>query len=360
MKIDILIPVAEKGGCENIINMLVPFLQRRCGYNIRVVQLIYEDTTWIHKDIAYYPLLQGRAGHNLEELVITYKNFFCKDGAPDVILATAWPFMCYVAKKALAMISQENTFIFSWLHSPVKRYESAGFGSFPHLALADAHLAISHDIANEITSVLPDATVIPVHNPVDFTACKIPDDTSLQNSLSIKNLYFIGRISAEKRLDLMIRALQGTENNLKLFIIGDGEPALKEQLYALAEECGVTGSIEWLGWKNAPWKHVYSPSAFLMASDYEGFPLTSIEALCNGIPVISTPVSGITDIIVPGVNGYLFPFNDWQSLHQILLLLGNNQLPTIDPIACQQSVLPHRMEDALLDFADKIEACLHK
>lgn len=360
MKVDILIPVADRGGCENIINMLVPFIQKERGWDIRVVQLIYEDLAWIKEGIPHYPLLEGRNGHNLEELVATYADFLRVNGHPDVILATAWPFMCYVAKKASVMTNVTNTVILSWLHSPVKRYELAGFGSFPHLALADAHLTISDSIAREIADSLPDANILPVHNPVDFNAYQVPSTQGNSKQLPYKKLYFIGRISKEKRIDLMIRALENTNGTLRLYVIGDGDDALKKELYTLAEECQVSEYIEWLGWQSSPWQHVTDAEAMVMSSDYEGFPLVAIEALSNGIPVISTPVSGITDVITPGVNGYLFPFEDWQSLHQIFMLIADDRLPAISPDACKQSVAKHSMESALLDFADKIENFVQK
>lgn len=355
MKVDILIPVADRGGCENIINMLVPFIQKERGWNIRVVQLIYEDLTWIKEGIPHYPLLEGRNGHNLEELVAAYADFLRANRHPDVILATAWPFMCYIAKKATVMTNATNTVILSWLHSPVKRYELAGFGSFPHLALADAHLTISDSIAREIAGSLSDAKIFPVHNPVDFKTCRISSTKGNNKQLPYKKLYFIGRISKEKRIDLIIRALKDTNGTLKLYIIGDGEDRLKKGLHMLADECQVSEYMEWLGWQSNPWKHVTDAEAMVISSDYEGFPLVAIEALSNGIPIISTPVSGITDIITPGVNGYLFPFEDWRSLHQIFMMIADNRLPSISSDACKQSVAKHKMEYALLDFADKIE-----
>lgn len=359
MKVDILIPVAEKGGCENIINMLVPFLQKERNWDIRVVQLIYEDITWIKDRIPYFPLLQGRYGHNLEELVTSYADFLNTNGNPDVILATAWPFMCYIAKKAVSMTHSLNTFIFSWLHAPVKRYAEAGFGSFQHIALANAHLTISNSIADEITFNLPNSIIIPVHNPVDFEASKISVSKHTEHTPS-KNLYFIGRVSEEKRIDLMIRALTNTNGAFKLCIIGEGEKALTEKLYKLAKKLHVSEYIEWLGWQNSPWQHVKDAEALILASDYEGFPLSAIEALSNGIPVISTPVSGITDVITPGTNGYLFPFGDWQTLHKILMLIADDKLPPISPNACFKSVEHHNMNYALLDFSNKIETFVQK
>ena len=126
----------------------------------------------------------------------------------------------------------------------------------------------------------------------------------------------------------------------------------------LADECQLEEDICWMGWQPRPWELAGEADALILASDYEGFPLVAIEALSNGIPVISTPVSGIVELIKPGVNGYIFANGDWQMLHQILLMIATNQFPAIDPEVCKQSVAEHTPETALADFAAKVESLL--
>ena len=91
MKIDILLAVAEKGGAENVINMVVPYLQNQRNWDVRVVQLVWEGHTWTDKETPFYPLLMGREGHTLEEFVEAYAGFLKENGIPDMVLATAWP-----------------------------------------------------------------------------------------------------------------------------------------------------------------------------------------------------------------------------------------------------------------------------
>ena len=146
MQIDILIAVAEKGGVENVIKMLVPHLENCRGWKVRVVQLIWEGTRWLDESIQFYPLIYGREGHTSDEFVEAYVSFVKENGAPDAVLATAWPYMCYVAKKALTMTGNTSCKVISWLHGPVERYKAAGYGGYEQLALADAHLAISKTI----------------------------------------------------------------------------------------------------------------------------------------------------------------------------------------------------------------------
>ena len=55
-------------------------------------------------------------------------------------------------------------------------------------------------------------------------------------------------------------------------------------------------------------------SLFVMSSDYEGMSNALLEAVCVGLPVISTDVSGARDLITEGVNGYIVPVGNERAL----------------------------------------------
>ena len=59
------------------------------------------------------------------------------------------------------------------------------------------------------------------------------------------------------------------------------------------------------GYMSNPYKALKSAKVFLMASRYEGTPMSVLEAMALGVPVVSTPVDGIADVVEPGINGYL-------------------------------------------------------
>ena len=62
---------------------------------------------------------------------------------------------------------------------------------------------------------------------------------------------------------------------------------------------------------------------YVIASDYEGTPLSLLEAFCNGVPVIASAVSGITSLIEDGQNGILFPVKRADVLNQAIQKLLN-------------------------------------
>lgn len=124
--VDILLAVAEKGGVENVVAMTSAYLNQH-GFRARVVQLVWEKVSWLDENIEFYPLLEGREGHTLEEFIECYARFLGDHEKPQFILATAWPIMTAVARQASAQCKCPCKII-SWTHAPIERYVAAGYG----------------------------------------------------------------------------------------------------------------------------------------------------------------------------------------------------------------------------------------
>ena len=112
------------------------------------------------------------------------------------------------------------------------------------------------------------------------------------------------------------------------------------------------------GWKNNPWEDYNDVTALVLASDYEGFPLVVIEALARGVPVISPPVDGVNENIVPGVNGYFYGQGDSSELAMVLDALAGRAFPDIIPANCVKSVAVYEKEKVLTEILDIIESLI--
>jgi glycosyltransferase involved in cell wall biosynthesis len=89
----------------------------------------------------------------------------------------------------------------------------------------------------------------------------------------------------------------------KLIIIGDGDENLKQMV--VEAQMATNNRIEYLGVKNNVYDYMALVDAFILVSRYEGLPIVAIEALQVGLPVISTPVGGLPDVIENNQNGFL-------------------------------------------------------
>ncbi|MCM1295535.1 MAG: glycosyltransferase [Muribaculaceae bacterium] len=351
MRLDILIAVAEKGGVENVVNNTIPYLQQQ-GIMVRIVQVIWEGESWADDEIPFYHLIDERDVSTGRDMINAYKEFLQNTYVPDTILATAWPLMSRVGKKAVSELDCTDVTIISWLHhAPIINYERSKFGGFEDLKMADGHIAISEKIYDEIKGNIPDAFVCRVHNPVDIKkySCKVR--TTADN---VYKLCYVGRISPEKRLDLIIKALEKLGTAYELFIIGADSDTYADSMKMLALELGVANNITWYGWQQEPWHIAQKADVVIMSSDAEGFPLVAIEALANGLPVLTTPVSGVKELICDGENGYMYPFGDYESLACMIKDIneGKKALPASD--ICRQSVQQYEFHTAVKEFHEKI------
>jgi glycosyltransferase involved in cell wall biosynthesis len=119
---------------------------------------------------------------------------------------------------------------------------------------------------------------------------------------------FVGRLSHEKGLDVVLAAWRRLDCNMRLQIIGDGP--LSGMVTAAAQ---ANPSIQWLG--RMPPERVYDrlgEAAFCIVSSqcYENFPRVIVEAFAKGTPVIASRLGGMAEIVEHGRNGLLFAPGD--------------------------------------------------
>ena len=131
-------------------------------------------------------------------------------------------------------------------------------------------------------------------------------------------------MDANKNHEMILRAfaaLAADFPEVRLVIYGNGE--CREPLIKLSEQLGLSERISLPGAVSDVADKIYRSSAFVLSSYSEGMPNTLIEAMCMGLPVISTdcPCGGPADLIEDGVNGYLIPPGDGKALEERLRIL---------------------------------------
>lgn len=135
-------------------------------------------------------------------------------------------------------------------------------------------------IAAEKIRVIPPAIdpVLPV------SAAPEPQEPSSANSA--KRIVFVGRLSQEKRVDVLLKAwslIAEQLPNWELQIIGDGD--LRQSLEAQASQ---TPRTMFTGWVAEPANYLRNADIFALSSDYEGFPVALLEAMDQGLACIAT------------------------------------------------------------------------
>lgn len=129
-----------------------------------------------------------------------------------------------------------------------------------------------------------------------------------------KLLINVGRVAPEKNLGLLLESFrnmvrQVPEDELKLMIVGEG-PA-RSQLIQQAETLGIAGQVIFTGLVEPTQVPAYLAAAdlFVMTSTSEVKPLSQLEALAAGVPIVAVAAAGANDTIVHGENGLLMPLD---------------------------------------------------
>lgn len=133
------------------------------------------------------------------------------------------------------------------------------------------------------------------------------------------DLVCVARLSPEKRHDLLLAAVRRlSELGIKptLTLAGDG-PA-RPSVEARIKEFGLSGQVRLLGTRKDVPELLGSANIFVLTSDTEGLPITIIEAMAAGKPVVATRVGGVPDVVVDGETGILVPAGDVEQLARAL------------------------------------------
>lgn len=347
--IDIVMPQGgSRGGVEYVINAWTKSIISS-RYELRIFHFLPGTSDYLDGYSKQWTMALPETGEiclDLKYCVERYAWFVENYGAPDICIATWIPLMTSVCSAVRDMLDLNYTII-SWLHSGIHVYKQMGWGGLEHLKYADYHFCISEKTQNDIVGIYNDAKTFVIGNPVKPVEIQ---DYSPDN----RTLCFVGRIDKEKRLDVILKALAITNDKTwRLLIAGDGRQY--EEMKKLSYDLMLSDRVEFLGWKSDPWTAVSTASILLIASDYEGFSITALEASSIGMTVISTPVSGCIDYISPGLNGYFYDNNSPQNLANILNYISEGKLPVCDRKACCESVSSYLWDN----YFKHVESCLN-
>lgn len=173
-------------------------------------------------------------------------------------------------------------------------------------------IVLSESWRRWVRGMCPTARVITLHNPVAVP--EVPGK-SPQGAL-----LFLGRLGERKgTYDLLeaIKRLSKRGTVPEVWLCGDGE---LENCEAVVREAGLSESVKFLGWVRGADKDrlLKTASVYVLPSYREGLPMSVLEAMAAGLPVVSTRIGGIPEAIRDGVEGYLIDAGDVSALEDRL------------------------------------------
>ncbi|MDT0582709.1 glycosyltransferase family 4 protein [Brumicola blandensis] len=203
---------------------------------------------------------------------------------PVVYTAHGWPFTEGVPNLRASIYRYVETFMANFCNNIIT------------VSDYDKKLAVRHAVADE-------SKIRVIWNGV-------PEDSLIQNRESkdsatlIPTILMIARFEQPKNFSLLLRALSGlTDLKWQAKFVGDG-PDLTT-VKSLCDELSLNERVSFLGWRNDIANLLSEADIFTLISDWEGLPLSILEAMRAGLPVIASDVGGVKEAVEHEQSGLL-------------------------------------------------------
>lgn len=212
---------------------------------------------------------------------------------PTVFTAHGWAFSSHTPplRRLIALLSERLT-------APLAE-------KIVCVSETDRQLALRHGVGNR-------DTLTTIHYGIDAERspraepCKTP-----------AHFVMVARFNEQKDQSTLLRAFARLNSQeARLSLVGSGP--LMEQCKAYAQSQDLGDKVSFLGDRYDVPDLLAQASCFVLSTHYEGLPISIIEAMRAGLPVVATDVSGISEEVTHGQTGLLVPHRDEQALLQAL------------------------------------------
>ncbi len=322
IKVAIILPGFDVGGTENMVANLVQNIDKN-EFEVLVISLKPATNSHIQKciektgvQIAY---ANKKPGISFSIWFVVYG--ILKRFKPNLIHSNMYSFLFTVPY----LFHHPKVMLLHTIHNkPVNEFKDVYKKMARMLYKRDRAIpvAISDIIKKEMLELYEIHEIECIYNPVNITAFEHEKKFDFQG----RKIRFINvaRMMLQKNqrllMDSFAKAYRKTEGKCELFMVGDGE--LRDELEARVQELDIKDAVKFCG--NVPNVSDYLAEAdvFVLSSDYEGLPLSGLEAMASGLPILSTEVGGMADIVTD--NGILVKKGDEEALASAIVRYTEN------------------------------------
>lgn len=252
------------------------------------------------------PLVSMAVFTDWDPLTLAAAKGVVRAAAPDLILSHGQRPARVFAKVAPADAIQAVC-----LHKP--SFEVAPDVHYLAVGRHLARLAVERGARENQVWFIPNAVTPPTAQATPFARFVAEGETC-----PIK-IVAAGRLHPKKGFDVLIRAmgkLRTWDIDVTCEIAGEGEE--RGALEGLIRELDLAACVKLVGWTDDVAGFLASGDIFAFPSHQEGFPLTLLEAMAVGLPVVASEIDGPNEILKDGVNGRLVSNDDPDRLAEAL------------------------------------------
>jgi len=323
-KIDIITKAMTSGGAERVIAQLANYFTEQ-NISCRIITTENDEVMYsLDEKVKIVPI--GRKStnkaidrllryHAIRKLVVHNK--------PDVVLTMPedtgiYAILALVGTGIPVYVSERNN---PWVMPDVKITRLLRKVAYPFAK----GIVFQTEMAKSFFSPYIQKKGIVLQNPVD--ASRIPEPYTGERK---KVFAAVGRLEPQKNFTMLIKAFSKfykEEKDYKLVIYGEGRE--RRSIENLIRELHLENTVLLPGRNKDVLNCIRDCAAFILSSDYEGMPNALIEAMCMGMPVISTdcPSGGPRELINNGENGLLVQVNDVEDMVKAMkkIIINNEE-----------------------------------
>lgn len=171
--------------------------------------------------------------------------------------------------------------------------------------------------------------VLPLGLELDHFSASAAKSGQLREELGLSEegrlVGIVGRLVPIKGHEIFLQAARSVAEKLpscRFLVVGDGPE--RSELQGMAEALGISSKVLFLGWRR-DLDRIYADLDLCTLSSYnEGTPVSIIEAMAAGVPVVATQVGGVKDLVTHHETGLLVPPGDSQALASAIVTLLND------------------------------------
>lgn len=305
----------QVGGAEKVLTDLLPLLDRN-RYKITLL-LVFQIGVLLKKipddiEILHLYTHKPKGIRRCAEHFVYGRDMLYRKDARRLVKNRKWDtivsFMEGPALKIHNSITDKAQRNITWVHANlnVNRWtsylyhndkdEAADYAAMNNIVFVSQTALKAFSTRFGISDSRP--RVIPNIIPVENIRTKAKEFTVDKEKPAICS---VGRLVEEKRYDRLLDAfklLDIREIAFEAWILGTGP--LEKKLYEYARELSLNDKVKFLGFQSNPYPFIAKSDIFALSSDSEGYPTVICEALALRRPIVSTRISGSTDLLKDG------------------------------------------------------------
>lgn len=301
MIVTFLLASLGSGGAERVVSLLANKMVER-GCQVEIICLKFNDVYYQTDSRVKVTLAMQQTKNRFTEIFWLRK--YLKKQKPDVVIPFTEGVYCFTI---LSLLGTGIPIIASERLDPAAMSKTRKILKRFLLPYADWLVVQTQSIKEYFPESIQKKTSI-IYNPVN--------EESLSPALPLREgrqnrIISVGRLYPQKNQAMMIRAFAKVADEFpdwQLVIYGEGP--LRESLELIVESFELQDRVLLPGRTEHVVEELRRSKIFCMSSDYEGMSNAMIEAICVGLPIISTKVSGTEELIRDGENGFIVEIGD--------------------------------------------------